>query len=242
MTPHSYASVLATGVKPPVKPKVHPGLHFELTLAQVNHAHPALADLSNNDLAEKVDEALMDTGCFFKTKPCDPVSNGNEGIEYHTPHICAVGHHRSGDIWLAAYSAAEHDFFAETARHWVPRLSDQLSAVQKTYLILVHGIPTSFDLSRDGDDVHHLITPNHHLIPHPPALQHTEFLPSYNHAASLCKTCGSLVIHFTETQAANNCITHYIAYQGWLLPMVKFAHWLLQCYNCHNFGHFACSV
>ena len=54
LQPRSYASILATGIKPPVKPKACPGLHFELTLAQVNHARPALADLSNDDLADSV--------------------------------------------------------------------------------------------------------------------------------------------------------------------------------------------
>ena len=118
--PCSYASVLATGIKPPVKPKARPGLRFELTLAQVNHARPALADLSNDDLAEKVNVALVDTGCFLKTEPCNPIGNGTKGIEYHKPHIHAVGCHGSGDIWLATYSAAEHVFLAETACRWVP--------------------------------------------------------------------------------------------------------------------------
>jgi hypothetical protein len=237
--PRSYASVLATGIKPPVKPKARPGPHLELTLAQVNRARPALADLSNDDLAEKINAALVDTGCFLKTESCDPIGDRTKGTEYHMPRIRAVGRHHSGDIWLATYSAAEHDFLAETARRWVPRLSDQLSAVQKTYPILVHGIPFSFDPSRDGDDVRHLITQNGHLIPHPSALQRAEFLPFRNHTASPCKAHGSLVIHFTEAQAANDCITHYIAYQGRLLPTVKFTRRPPQCYNCHSFGHLA---
>ena len=53
LQPRSYASVLATGIKPPVKPKARPGLRFKLTLTQANRARPALADLSNNDLAER---------------------------------------------------------------------------------------------------------------------------------------------------------------------------------------------
>ena len=172
---HSPASILATGIKPPVKPKARPGLRFELMLVQVNRTCPALADLSNDGLAEKVNVALVDTGCLLKTESCDPIGDGNKGTEYHMPRICAVGRHHSGDIWLETYSAAEHDLLAETARRWVPRLSNQLSAVQKTYPVLIHGILFSFDPSRNSDDVHHLITQNNHLILHPAALQHVNF-------------------------------------------------------------------
>ena len=220
------------------KTRAHPCLQFDLTLAQANCACPALAELSNNDLAEKINGALMDTGCFFETKPCTPCHDRINSLECITPHIHTVGRHCSGDIWLAAYSKAEHDFLVGTAHHWVPQLSDWLSIAQKAYPILVHGMPTDFDPSHNGDDIHHFIAQNDHLITHPSAFQHAKFLRSQHHATSLHKTRGSLVIYLTEVQAANDCIIHHVAYQGWILPTVKFTRWLLQCYNCHCFRHF----
>ena len=77
----SYASILTAGSKSPAEPKACPSLQFDLILVQANHACPALTDLSNDDLAEKIDEALMDTGCFFKTKPCILGSDRNDGLE-----------------------------------------------------------------------------------------------------------------------------------------------------------------
>ena len=124
--PHSYASVLATGIKSSVKPKAHPGLRFDIMLAQADCTHPVLADLSNDDLSEKIDGALMDSGCFFEVKPCTLDHDRDEGVEYVTPRIRAIGQHRSGDIWLVAYSEAKRDFLVETASRWVPQLSVQL--------------------------------------------------------------------------------------------------------------------
>ena len=136
--PHAYAFILAVGIKPPVKPKVSPRLQFDLTPVQANNPCPFFADLSKDDLSEKIDKALMDTGCFFETKPCVPGLDGSDGVEHITPHIHAIGWHCSGDIWLGAYSKAECSFHIRMAHHWVPQLSDQLSITQKTYLVLAH--------------------------------------------------------------------------------------------------------
>ena len=147
----------------------HPGLRFDLMLVQANCVCPALTELSNDDLAEKINEALMDTRCFFKTKPCTPGGDRIDSLECNTPCIRAVGWHCSRDIWLAAYGKAEHDFLVGTAHCWVPQLSDRLSITQKSYPILVHGMPTDFNLSHNGDDIHHFIAQNNHLITHPSA-------------------------------------------------------------------------
>ena len=89
--PRSYVFVLATGIKSSVKPKAHPGLHFDVMLAQADRTHPVLADLSNDDLSEKIEGVLMDSGCFFEVKPCVLDHDGDEGVEYVTPCIHAIG-------------------------------------------------------------------------------------------------------------------------------------------------------
>ena len=135
-----------------------------------------------------------------------------------------------------AYSEAKRDFLVETASRWVPQLSVQLSIAKKTYPVLVHGIPTSFDPLNGSDDVHHLISQNDHLIVCPLVLQHTEFL-SWTHAASQCKSWGSLIMYLTDAQITNDCIVHHIAYWSRLLLTVKFTCHPPQCYKCHRFGH-----
>ena len=234
----SKAHTPTTGAKCPASTQACPGLRFELTLAQADRSHHALSDLSNDGLLEKVNEALMDVHCHFESRPCTPDHEGNAGSEYTMPCICAVGHHHSGDIWMVMYSEAEHNFLTGTAHHWVPWLSNQLTVTHKTSPVLVHGMPTSFNPSRDSNNICHLVVQNNHLITHPSMLQHTEFLLR-PHTASQCKTRGSLILYLTHAKAANDCIAHHVAYQGHLLPTVKFTRQPPQCYNCHLFSHFA---
>ena len=112
---------------------------------------------------------------FLQNQACTPGGNRIDSLECNTPCICAVGQHHSRDIWLAAYSNAEHDFLVGTACCWVPQLSEWLSITQKAYPILVHGMTTDFNPSCDGGDVHHFIFQNDHLITHPSAFQHAKF-------------------------------------------------------------------
>ncbi|KAF8576149.1 hypothetical protein K439DRAFT_1320804, partial [Ramaria rubella] len=108
-----------------------------------------------------------------------------------------------------------------------------------TYLVLVHGIPSNFDPSRHSRDITIPLNQNEIIIPHPSSLQHAEFLspPSCNNTTQ--KSHCSLILYFTDPHIANNCITQHITFHGRLLSMLKFTHRLLQCYNCHQFGHFA---
>ena len=195
---HSYAHVAATGAKNTTSPKAHPGLHFELTLAQANCSHPVLSELSNDGLLEKINETLMDMGCHFESRPCTPDRDGSVVREYVMPHIHAVGCHRSGDIWLVTYSEAECDFLACAAHRWALRLSSQLSVAHKTFPVLVHGMPTNFDPSRSSDDIRHLIVQNNHLVTHPSVLQHAEFLSQPRTGTAFQhKTHGSLILYLT---------------------------------------------
>jgi hypothetical protein len=86
---------------------------------------------------------------------------------------------------------------------WLPSLSDQLSLVPRTYPVLVHGFPTSFDSSRDSDDVVHLLNDNDHLIPHLADVQHTEFL---THSAVTSKAHSSLILYSMDPTVGDTCI------------------------------------
>ena len=103
---------------------------------------------------------------------------------------------------------------------WLPKLSEQLSYVPKTYPILVHGVLASFDTSHEGEDIADLIQQNTDAITHPPALQRAELLVK-NGGHMSHRTRGSLVLHFDNPVIANNCIDWHIALFGGLLPVVK---------------------
>ena len=110
---HMYAAaVLATNTCPPSPspiaftsrclPYTQPATLYNLTLSQKSYNRPALAELSNCELIEKIFKALHDADCHFKERPGSPDSDGNEVVDIHQPGIHAIGQHQSGDIWIAA--------------------------------------------------------------------------------------------------------------------------------------------
>ena len=92
-----------------------------------------------------------------------------------------------------------------SAIHRQPKLSEQLSYTPKTYPILVHGVPVSFDISLKGEDIADLIEQNTDAITHPPALQRAELLVR-NSSNAPHRLHRSLILHFDDPVIANNCI------------------------------------
>ena len=88
------------------------------------------------------------------------------------------------------------------------------------------------------DSCRALLDTNLNIIPHPCSLQHAEFLirdPSHlRHKAH-----SSVILHFTDPDAANSCIAHQVSLHGWLLCTIKFIQNPPSCYHCHQLGHFA---
>ena len=126
------------------------------------------------------------------------------------------------------------------ADKWLPKLLDQLVLAHRTYPILVHSMPSTFDTSTNGKDVADIIDSNDEFIKHPSVIQHIKFLPHKRTQVASRENCA-LIIHFTDPTTANCCINHHIIFWGRLLPAVKYVHHPPQCYSCHQEGHLACS-
>ena len=155
----SYASVLAAGTQCPASPpkkiadKLHPPCAracFDFTLVQKACDQPVLTDLTNENLIDNIYEALNEADCWHELQPNTPDSDGNIVYDTTEPRIRAVGCHPSGDIRVVAASEAEHDTLTSSINKWLPKLSDGLTFIHKTYPVLIHGIPTSFDTSRNS--------------------------------------------------------------------------------------------
>ena len=158
-----------------------------------------------------------------------------------TSYIRVVGRHRSSDIWVATATEAgpRCDVLVETIDRWLPILSKQLWYSRKTYLILIHGVPTSFDTLCDSEDVnHHLLALNTDIILCPSALQGIKFLHG-NCGRIPRKTHRSLILFLDDPATANNCISCQIALHGGLLPVTKFTQPPPRCFNCQHTGHYA---
>ena len=110
--------------------------------------------------------------------------------------------------------------------------------IPKTYPVLVHSVPTSFDTSHNSPDIHTLLDINPNITPHPHSLQCAEFLiRNHNHLRH--KAHSSVILHFMDLNSANNCIAHQVSLHGRLLHTVKFIWHPPGCYHCHQLGHFA---
>ena len=119
---------------------------------------------------------------------------------------------------------ARRDMMVETVEAWLPKLSDQLHYVQKTYPVIVHRVPTDFVslVSEDGGDLMALIAEhNTDIITRPDALKRAEFLaPGRNQAPH--GVSPPIVLHFADPAATNKSIDQHIALCSRLLPTAKF--------------------
>ncbi len=251
----SYAAALAMGTHGPAPanslsprlpphPRPRPATHFDITLNQKSPSNPVFADTPYYDLITKILEALRDADCWMEGRLCLPDSEGDEKVKYVSPYIRAVGRHRSGDIWVATHTEAGRDMLMATVDRWLPKLSGQLYYTCKTYPVLVHGVPTSLDPPKGGEDGEDiatlLINDNADIITHPAVLKHMEFL-THNIDKEPRKVHRSLVMHFTDRKIANQCIDRHIMLHDRILLAVKFVRRPPQCYNCYGVGHLACS-
>ena len=138
-----------------------------------------------------------------------------------------VGRLQSGDIQVASVTEVEQDWLVAAADKWLPKLSDQLvlacSLSHRTYPILVHGMPSTFDTSINGEDVADITDSNDEFIEHPSVIQHVKFLP-HKRTQAASRENRVLIIRFTDPTTANCCINCHIIFWGRLLPAVKYVH------------------
>ena len=155
-------AVPAVGPPPPQPPpRPHVTGRFSITLVQKYHDKPAFAGLSNSELIGKILEALQAADVWLEERPHRPNSEGNIALERTSPFIRAVGWHRSRDIWVTVGTEAGCTTLIEAIDKWLPILSDWLLYSHKTYPVMVHRIPTTFNTSWDSTDVcEHLVDYN----------------------------------------------------------------------------------
>ena len=89
----------------------------------------------------------------------------------------------------------------------------------RTYPVLVHGVPTTFDMLCNGWDIPHLINTNTNIITHPLSVQHTEFLAGT--CEQLPQKTQPLIIYFMDPIVVNSCIAHQISFYRQLHPVTR---------------------
>ena len=109
--------------------------HFDLTLTQKSCNHPVLTELSSQDLSDRIYAALREADCWHKIRPISPDSEGS-GELCLAPHIRAVGHHHSGDLWILVVSEAVRDTLISSIHEWLPQFSDGLTYIPFIYIYI----------------------------------------------------------------------------------------------------------
>ena len=127
------------------QPRPHATGRFSITLMQKYHDKPAFAGLSNSELIGKILEALQAADVWLEERPHTPNSEGNIELECTSPFIRAIRWHRSEDIWVTVGTEARCTALIKAIDEWIPILSDRLLYSRKTYPVIVHGIPTTFE-------------------------------------------------------------------------------------------------
>ncbi|KAJ7616900.1 hypothetical protein DFH06DRAFT_910399, partial [Mycena polygramma] len=163
-----------------------------------------------------------------------------------TPSARAVAKFRNGDIRLTLARVSDVNLLRENSDDWLPAFSSLLQLRSPSYAIVMHRVPTDFDVGSgvfvdDEDswenDIRELVQANKI---DPEYLVHVHWIGRRS-SEQVWKTkkFSSLVLHFSEPSVANYFLVNRLALHGHLHRIEKYCPQPLQCFNCYRFGHIA---
>lgn len=204
------------------KPVVGPRPDHSITLNQRDPANIAGSDKSIPELIRYLNAQLK--VCKVKLTPSDPTD-----IEFRNIH-----RHPSGDLVIYLDTAKQAQAPRSQAAAWLPKISANLSIKQEIHSIIVHGVPTTFNPTRQ-EDVDLLKTCNGTLLegalsfrwlkkdtPEDPSKRHSSLLIGFGSLAQ-----ASLAARTKVWQGRGR---HRTKLSG--PPPTR-------CYNCRTTGHTA---
>lgn len=141
--------------------------------------------------------------------------------------------HRTGDINVFFETQDHLEQAAETANLWVPKFNDKLRLKTKIYTIMVHGVPTSFDIT-DDRKVKSFQFENGNILN---SLESIRWANTNSIATK--KPFSSLFISLGDPEAANEAIFNNIIYQREIQTTERSKKHAgsIQCFKCQGFGH-----
>lgn len=191
------------------------------TLNQRNPKEPVFADIATPMLADKINTAIQAAGVK------SPIGR--------TISVRGVVRHRSGDLRILAKSVIDKDALTDpdNVTRWIAELTDGLTFRQKTYPIIIHGMPTEEFDPENANDVKEMCKGNE------------AYLSSWDHAhwanekAAKEKKHSSLIVHLRSAKEANGAVKNSICYRYDVKRTQVSIRPAPQCYKCHRFGHMA---
>lgn len=155
-------------------------------------------------------------------------------IPTDTPRIKAFKRvHRTGDIHLLFETQDQVDQVAATADVWLEKLNVNLKLKSKLYTIMVHGIPTSFDVLSDRE-VTNFCHENGRILDSLESIRWAN-----TNSISMKKPFSSIFISLRDPEAANAALCNNVIYKREIrtTERSKKHPGSTQCFKCQGFGH-----
>lgn len=226
-SPPSFADIAKRGAEQPTptqgaqtrNPTSLPPKIPSIVLKQAIPSAPVELKTGAEVLSAKINSALK-KACQLAEQPCFKIR-------------ATSVNHSSGEILIHLHKAEEAAFAADGQLLWLPLVNPGLRLKVKTYPIIVHGIPTSFDITRNPA-VAEFQNDN------PEAMSSLQSLNWANQVSIReGKPFSSLIIHLSDPNEANLAIQNKIAFQSVLKLAEISTRRVVQCYSCMAFGHLA---
>uniref|UniRef100_A0A5K1K5Y1 Probable 3-oxoacyl-[acyl-carrier-protein] reductase oxidoreductase (EC) n=1 Tax=Ganoderma boninense TaxID=34458 RepID=A0A5K1K5Y1_9APHY len=204
---------------------------YDFILRQLDYKHPALAQDTPADIQRTINDILART--TLSTIPNGPPLR-----------VRAVAKLRNGNIRIMWHNQDERDTARTNDEEWLPELSRKLEVFYSSYRVVVHGVPTTFNLDNDAcrkEAAKTVVRENSYLGEEQWAvdvLDDVRWMSRHSDHRSH-KSHSSMILFFSEPELANLAIKNGIAIEGRLLRAERFRSLPTQCYNCHRFGHIA---
>jgi hypothetical protein len=245
--PQSYAKVAGNGVINPKSSKVDPSTsvpqprkynpNTDILVGPVDRTKPLFetTDLSSlqksfNSIITELDiRDLEETDSLTLARSISRTRSGGYRITFRNAH--------------EREAACSPENFSK----WANRLSPNLGWKGFEYPIIVHSIPTTFDINLDSNDFKILLRDNFgdHEDNEETHAEYLGFTRAHwiNRQTSedlqKRKKHSSLVIYCTNPDRANLCIEEQISICGTLHRTERFRALPLQCFKCRKYGHVA---
>lgn len=140
----------------------------------------------------------------------------------------------TGDIQLHLDSMASLEAILSLKSDiWVDDVHPNLGPKRKTYPIIIHGMPTSFN-PHNRVHVHDFLEDNHGVLD-----SSIRLVWANKYSIESGKPFSSLIVHLTDPLAANAAIRNRICFKHMLKVTERSTKRIRQCYKCLDYDHFA---